>query len=78
MILDVVIIVMIAVVVAIYELPPLIKNGWWKEVFAFIVLLGLGIFLAIAQALDLDVPNPVDAVEYIFSPVSVWVDNVLS
>lgn len=61
-----------------YELPPLIKQRMWREICAFLMLLALGVFLSMAQALDINIPNPVQAIEYIFQPVSEWVDNVLS
>ena len=76
--LEIAVISIIAIAVLVYELPPLIKNQWWRETAAFLILLSLGVFLAIAQALDLDIPTPVSLVEFVFSPVSAWVDNILS
>lgn len=72
------IILILALLVALYELPPLIKGRMWREIFTFLMLLALGVFLASTQALDIKIPNPVKGIEYIFSPVSEWVDKVLS
>ena len=72
------IITIIVIGVLIYELPPLIKEHMWRETAAFLILLILGTFLAVAQVIDAKIPNPVDFIEILFTPVSDWVNNVLT
>ncbi|HHY40259.1 MAG TPA: hypothetical protein GX502_03325, partial [Syntrophaceticus sp.] len=40
-----------------------------RELIVFSCFLLIGVALALAMVLNLPVPNPTDAVEYIFSPV---------
>ncbi|MEW9670575.1 hypothetical protein [Ammoniphilus sp. 3BR4] len=56
--------------IAILEIPTLWKQGWKREmgVFCFLLLLGAG--LSIAESLQIDLPNPQDAVTAIYAPIT--------
>lgn len=54
------------------EVPGLVKKKAWRELAAFSFFLLLGFALALPQVLDLEVPNPSDAIEALFKPLSVW------
>lgn len=52
------------------EVPSLIKKKMWGELIAFSVLMSIGMFLSITQALDIKLPNPTKAIEMIFQPLA--------
>jgi len=55
--------------VAYYEVPKLLQQQLKRELIVFGCFLLIGVALALATVLNLPVPNPTDAVEYIFRPV---------
>ncbi|TBL81146.1 hypothetical protein [Paenibacillus thalictri] len=59
-----------SVMIVAIEVPSLLKNGQIKELWAFSVLLLLGIGLSVAVALHVDIPNPLNAYIAVFKPVS--------
>lgn len=57
-------------------------SGLWKkkkikDASVFSALLALGTGLAVVQALDIPIPNPLDAVRYIFEPAGEWINSML-
>jgi hypothetical protein len=54
------------------EVPGMVKNKAWRELGAFSFFLLLGFALALPQVLGLEVPNPSNALEALFKPLSVW------
>ncbi|MGI6492927.1 MAG: hypothetical protein GX949_00335 [Peptococcaceae bacterium] len=54
------------------EVPGLVKKKAWRELAAFSFFLLLGFALALPQVLGIKVPNPNNAIEALFKPVSVW------
>jgi len=50
-------------------MPTLLQQQLNRELIVFICFLLIGVTLALAMILDLPIPNPTNAVEYIFSPV---------
>mgnify|MGYP000268292324 CR=1 FL=1 len=57
-------------IIALFEVPPLVKKKMWRELAAFSAYLALGLALSLPQALGLKVPNPTKAIEALFKPVS--------
>ncbi|MFW0968003.1 MAG: hypothetical protein ACN4A7_07800 [Thermacetogeniaceae bacterium] len=55
--------------VAYDEVPKLLQQQLHRELIVFSCFLLIGVALALAMILNLPIPNPTDAVEYIFSPV---------
>jgi hypothetical protein len=60
----------VAVLLIIVEVPALRKKKANKELWAFSILLLFGTTLTIIQALDIQVPNPMDLIIYVYKPVS--------
>lgn len=54
------------------EVPGLVKKKAWRELAAFSFFLLLGFALALPQVLDLEAPNPSDAIEALYKPLSEW------
>ena len=66
-----------ACILALYEVPILWKKQMHKECFLFLFLLTAGTILSIASALNKPIPNPLDLIQFIFQPVSDWLDKTL-
>ncbi|MCL6639279.1 MAG: hypothetical protein K6T80_06325 [Firmicutes bacterium] len=54
------------------EVPGLVQKKAWRELAAFSVFLLLGFALALPQVLGFRVPNPNEAIEALFRPLSEW------
>lgn len=61
-------IVAIAVIIAFIEVPYLLKKGLKKELWTFFILLLVGTGLSIAEGLEVDIPNPMEALAVIYQP----------
>ena len=70
-------IVMVAVLISIKEVPSLWGKGWKKELWVFSILLLLGTGISIAEALDKDIPNPLDWIAFIYKPFSDFILELL-
>lgn len=62
-------IILIGAAIAWYEVPKLIRGQMWPELAAHLVLLVLGLALAIALTLHLQVPNLTDTMRAVFDPL---------
>ncbi|KQX45982.1 hypothetical protein ASD40_19345 [Paenibacillus sp. Root444D2] len=60
----------ITTVIAILEIPSLLKKRKYKEFVIVCCLLLLGTVLSIAQSLHMKVPNPLDFITFVFQPFS--------
>ncbi|NLN27433.1 MAG: hypothetical protein GX161_04375 [Firmicutes bacterium] len=56
--------------IAWYEGPPLIRNRLWREAVIFAVLWLIALAYSAAVALGWKVPNPMDWIDWVFSPVT--------
>jgi hypothetical protein len=63
-------ILVVAVAIAIIELPSLLKNNLKKEIWVFSILLVFGLGLNIAESLSVDIPNPMDWIAIVYKPFS--------
>ncbi|KRE54455.1 hypothetical protein [Paenibacillus sp. Soil522] len=59
----------LAVVIAFIDVPYLLKQGLKKELWTFSILLLLGTGLSIAEGLQVEIPNPMDALAFIYKPL---------
>ncbi|GAW92421.1 hypothetical protein [Calderihabitans maritimus] len=64
--------------IALYEVPPLVKKKSWKELIAFALLMLMGVTMAVFQVLEIPFPNPNKAIEFVFKPVSQLVERMLT
>jgi len=49
----------------------------WRELIAFSVLLLIGMFYSYGQVLALSLPNPATVLDFLFQPVSQYLDKIL-
>lgn len=66
-----------AALIVLIEAPALWKNRHIKELCIFSLLLLTGVGIGIAQSLHAALPNPVDWISYIFSPIERMVKHAL-
>jgi len=64
-----------AALIAIIEVPPLLKRRMTKELVAFSVLLVIGTGIAVAKNAKVPLPNPLNWIGFAFQPAS---DAILS
>jgi hypothetical protein len=57
-------------VLCIIEIPKMLKQNLYRELYTFVVLLGLGTVLAILKSLNVEIPNPSDFIQWVYSPVT--------
>ncbi|MFE5317066.1 hypothetical protein ACFQ88_00020 [Paenibacillus sp. NPDC056579] len=69
--------VSISVLMAVVELPSLLKKNQKKEIVIFWTLLGTGTAISIAMILHVQIPNPADGIMILYRPVSDWIDKIL-
>ncbi|WP_438448692.1 hypothetical protein [Gorillibacterium sp. sgz5001074] len=66
-------IVLACVIIVLLEVPGILREKRRRELAVFSVLLAMAAGLTIAQALRVPLPNPVDGLIALFSPVYRWV-----
>lgn len=67
----------VVALIAWLEIPSLLKKGYRREVRAFLILLLLAAVLSIAKYLQIDMPNPIDWLLKLFSPLYKMVEQLL-
>jgi hypothetical protein len=70
-------ILVVAGVIALVEVPSLLKKGLKKELWVFGILLLLGTGLSIAQGLQMNIPNPLDGIAAVYKPMSDFLFGLL-
>ncbi len=55
--------------VVLFELPELIQKRYWRELITVTFLLSIGFILSLLLAMGIEVPNPSNALIYIFKEV---------
>jgi len=63
-----------ALVLALYDVPPLVRRRLWGELAAVSVILALGLALALPYSLHRDIPDPLR----VLGPVVAWLRRVIS
>lgn len=64
-----ILVLLLGIGAAVYEVPRLMDEQMKGELIAFGGFLLLGVVLALALALGLPLPNPTRAIEFIFDPL---------
>ncbi|MDR7315626.1 hypothetical protein [Brevibacillus nitrificans] len=67
----------VVALIAWLEIPSLLRKGYRREVRAFLILLLLAAVLSIAKCLQIDMPNPIDWLLKLFSPLYKMVEQLL-
>ncbi|TKI65949.1 hypothetical protein FC756_15560 [Lysinibacillus mangiferihumi] len=63
------IVILVSLIIAYITIPPLLKKGEKKTIFAFSILLFIGAILNIAIGLKINIPSPLDFITFIFTPI---------
>lgn len=71
-------ILLIAVLIALKEVPGMVRKKRLKELFIFGGILGLGTVYALNLAFRWNLPSPTDLMDAIFRPVTVRLEQWLS
>lgn len=61
--------IVIFIVIALIEVPNLIKNKYWRELKVFSILLLAAFILSLFYIVDLPIPNPTKWAEYIVKDI---------
>lgn len=67
----------VAILVIYIEVPSLLKKKQTKELWVFSVLLFIGVVLSILESLQIELPNPLDAITFIYKPFSDFIFGLL-
>ena len=67
-----------AAVLCIVEVPKLIEAKSYKELWAFSLLLALGVVLSILNSLKVNIGNPSDLFKWIYSPLEGVMESLLT
>lgn len=70
------IIVVVAIITAL-EVPHLLRERAGKELWAFLGLLMLAAALGTAVALEVDMPNPLEALTFVYKPLGDIIFGIL-
>jgi len=71
------VIICIALAIAAKDLPGLYRKHRFKDIFVYIIMLGLGTWLSILAAKLEVTPSPLVLIEIIYNPVNAFVSHIL-
>jgi hypothetical protein len=71
-------ILFIGTIISLFEITPLVKKKWWREIMVFFLLLSAGLTLSILLIKDVTIPSPLDLIAKIYSPITFFFDQILS
>ena len=64
--------------ISFFEIRPLVKKKWWREITVYCLLLSLSLMVSILLSLDVPVPPPGELIIRISSPITNLVERFLS
>ncbi|GAB7388183.1 hypothetical protein BSNK01_20200 [Bacillaceae bacterium] len=67
----------VSLIIALIEVPPLLKKRRGRELWVFSVLLLFGTGSAIAESLRVNIPNPIDWIIFVYKPISDFITAML-
>ncbi|MGP7818885.1 hypothetical protein [Niallia sp. 01092] len=70
-------ILLVSIVIALIEVPPLLRKGLTKEIWVFSILLLFGTGLSIAEGLQMNIPNPLNWIGAVYKPFSDFLFGLL-
>lgn len=70
-------IIFLAILIAIIEVPGLLKKKLKKELWVFLFLLSIGFGLGLARSMNIEIPSPLNAIIFIYKPISDWIFQLL-
>ncbi len=57
-----IVVIIIFIIIALFELPLLIKEKQWRELIVFSGLFVFAFIIAILQSIGIDIPNPIKGI----------------
>ncbi len=66
-----------AAIICFAEVPKLLKEKSFKELWVFSLLLALGVVLSILKSLKVEIGNPSDLFAWIYSPIKGLMESLL-
>lgn len=70
-------VLLFSTILSIVEIPKMLKEKLYRELYTFIVVLLIGTVLAVLKILNIDIPNPSDFVQWLYSPFSNIIKKLL-
>lgn len=67
-----------SIVLCTIEIPKILKEKHYRELYTFSVLLGLGAFFTIFIIFDEEVPNPSNFIAWIYSPLDSFMRSLIN
>ena len=61
----IILLIMTFVIIALLEIPELVKKEYWRELVAFSILLVLSFVLSLLLVIGVELPSPSKGIEYI-------------
>ncbi|MBO9610363.1 MAG: hypothetical protein J7639_30670 [Paenibacillaceae bacterium] len=74
---SVVVLFLIAAAIGWIELPKIVRARNRKELVSFIIILVLGLLYLCDWQFHLMLPNPTEAMNRLFRPVTIWLESLL-
>jgi len=62
-------VLLIAVLLSLYEYPKMKQKENRKDIVVYFLILGVATTLVILEVLEINLPNPLKGIEYVFSPI---------
>jgi len=57
-------------VLCITEIPKMLKERLYRELWTFSILLAAGTILTVLKSLDAEIPNPSEFIAWVYSPLA--------
>lgn len=70
-------IINVGILIAVYEVPSLLRRNLKRELWMFFILLIFGVVLSILKSLRVDIPNPLYLLTIIYKPFSDFIFGIL-
>ncbi|MBS4216240.1 hypothetical protein [Neobacillus rhizophilus] len=66
-----------AIIITAFEVPKMRKKKLTKELWTFLILMGMAVGLGIAESLHLNIPNPLNGIRMVLQPMSDVINGLL-
>jgi hypothetical protein len=71
-------IVLTGIIISFFEIPPLVKKKWWREMMVYFLFVSTGITLAFLGSRGVSIPSPIKWITKFLSPVTAFFERNLS
>lgn len=68
-IVSIVLVLVFSIILSIIEIPKMISNNLYKELWAFSILLFFGVLVALLKILNVPLSNPYEWITWVYSPI---------